>query len=224
MSSLQPVVVSYLKVSQYVFSLSLIIAHMVSAKLPPDEEPFFRSKEILELFKEKLEQLTFALAATQGSDKSDPLPPEILELLKPLRELAARQCEIVGVNTNHLKMFAKASLRLVNASSTASAEQGVAAFVERVTRSARVSAGNWRDAEKGMEQLSEEIVTTMEKITAVLNKDRVATASIVFNEENSQAVNDFIHAARDGSALFRNNVQFLQETADHFQNVDLQVH
>ncbi|KXN83338.1 hypothetical protein AN958_01556 [Leucoagaricus sp. SymC.cos] len=223
MSDLQPVVVSYLKVSQYVFSLPPIIAHIVSAKLPPDEEPFFRSKEILELFKEKLEQLTFALAATQGPNNSDPLPSEIVDLLKPLRRSTAEQCENVGVNMRFLQMFAEDSLQLVNASSTASAGQGVAALVQEVTKSAQLSAGNWRDAEKGMEQLSEEIVTTVEKITAVINKDRAATASIVFDERNSQAINDFIHATQDGSALFRNNAQFLQETADHFQDIDLQV-
>jgi hypothetical protein len=52
--------------------------------------------------------------------------------------------------------------------------------------------------------------------TSLTGCDKLAT--LVFTEENSQIVNDFIQVVRDGTAPYRLLKEYFQESAKHFQD------
>ncbi|KXN87004.1 hypothetical protein AN958_09347 [Leucoagaricus sp. SymC.cos] len=151
MATSEPVVISYLK-------------------LPPEEQPFFRLKEIFEVIRDKLEQSTFALAEAQNFKKPELFPPEIKSLMRSLREFASTQCLNVIEVIRTMHEFSGTIMQFLDALPITTSDP-TPKIIEIARYASRTSAARWEEAEKEMKEFSDEVITTLEKLRVVLDKD-----------------------------------------------------
>ncbi|KXN89161.1 hypothetical protein AN958_06164 [Leucoagaricus sp. SymC.cos] len=199
MADSQPVLISYLK-------------------LPPDEQPFFRIKEILLLYKDKLETLTFAVASPQGLDDFKPLVPEYIELLEPLRKLGCAQCDTARNIVAEVRRVARVFRQVLDALPIPGDVEKMPHVVVHLLFTIRRAAAQWEEAQQGVEQFSKEIVATVGKITALLNKDPTkAAAAASLLENHSDTVGELIQATQECRAIYRRMSEFLRDAENKFQ-------
>ncbi|KXN82492.1 hypothetical protein AN958_02502 [Leucoagaricus sp. SymC.cos] len=199
MADSQPVLISYLK-------------------LPPDEQPFFRIREILLLYRDKLETLTFAVASTQDLDGFEPLAPEYNELLKPLRKLGRAQCRTACEIVEEVRTVARVFGQVLHTLPIPSDVEKMPHIVVHFLFTMKRAAEQWEEAQQGVEQFSKEIVVTVGKITALLNKDPTkAPAAASLSENHSDTVDELIQATQECRAIYRRMSEFLRDTENKFQ-------
>ncbi|KXN82498.1 hypothetical protein AN958_02508 [Leucoagaricus sp. SymC.cos] len=187
-------------------------------KLPPDEQPFFRIKEILLLYKDKLETLTFAVASTQGLDDFKPLVPEYIELLKPLRKLGSAQCDTACEIVEEVRRVVHVFRQVLDTLPIPSDVEKMPHTVVHLVFTMKRAAEQWEEAQQGVEQFSKEIVATVGKITALLNKDPTkAAAAASLSENHSDTVDELIQATQECRAIYRRMSEFLREAENKFQ-------
>ncbi|KXN85852.1 hypothetical protein AN958_10782 [Leucoagaricus sp. SymC.cos] len=207
-------------------------------KLPPEIQPFFRLKEILLVFREKLDHLTLALAHTQDPNAHVGLAPKFHKALVPLHGVAADQATALVELLVIAQSFAEKMLNLVDALPITFTGPERPRVLASVTSYAKSMVRVYGRAEQGMKEVIQVTMSTVEKLKAMLDHSGTlpcffwndsnqffaasnSSEASVFTEENSQVVNELIQAAREACSLLHQGAQYYQTAQKHFQNVEL---
>ncbi|KXN84952.1 hypothetical protein AN958_11875 [Leucoagaricus sp. SymC.cos] len=188
-------------------------------KLPPESQPFFRFKEILLLFREKLEHLTLTLASTQDIPDTRPvLPPKFQSILWPLQVLASDQANLLALLLTHVRGLTKATVDFLDALPLSFTESRPPKKFRLLSIHGRITAEKYEEAERGMEEFQKTILSAVEQLRTLVSSSDDSREASVMNEENSQIVNELIQAAREGSALLHEAAQYYRDMEGHFKN------
>ncbi|KAJ3570595.1 hypothetical protein NP233_g4299 [Leucocoprinus birnbaumii] len=203
MDESQPLVVSYLK-------------------LPPDEQAFFRIHDLFKAIMDKLNHLALVIRTAQDINSSE----EVKKYFRGLQEVAHDECSKVTDVTLSCMRYARAMVELVDLIGSQSdhllSHSGNGSSLQKI----RIAAVKCHEiveqcdiAMQGMDRFRQEIPATVQRITAVVNRDDSERAEIVFTDENSRVVNDLIQVLRDSPAIFREIQQHFQEAESHLRNI-----
>jgi ABC-type transporter Mla subunit MlaD len=140
-----------------------------STKLPVDEQPLFRTTEIFEIFRSRLEHLTLALGALQDPNDPNTLKPEVKELLVPLRQLAAEQVSDMATLMRLIREYSTSLIQLVNASPLTDAGEGISDALKSVIDNANTTSGLLAQAKREMDRFSLEVKSSAKQISTVLD-------------------------------------------------------
>jgi hypothetical protein len=121
----------------------------------------------------KYDYLTIALAGLQDPNGPDTLDPKVKDLLDPLRRLTSDRVTSMIMLMRCIREFSRSFIVLVNAAPVTDAGKDIT-VVNNLIRDANGALGHWKAAKEQWDQLSHEVVSTTEKISAVVgNGERI---------------------------------------------------
>ncbi|KXN80666.1 hypothetical protein AN958_08628 [Leucoagaricus sp. SymC.cos] len=187
-------------------------------KLPPDEQLFFRLRAILLTILEKFHQLDLALHAART--RAD--IPGAERILVSLRVHTAHHSTDLINAAEYAKGFGKRFIQLAESMATPAATKEIHDKLLRVSNWADITARQFRDGEKQMKKVSEEIEPTVRQLTAVLDKSGPDATSLVLTRENLEAVNEFKQLAEEYTAIHGKIIIYFEEMERTFDPKNFQ--
>ncbi|KAJ3561772.1 hypothetical protein NP233_g9991 [Leucocoprinus birnbaumii] len=185
-------------------------------KLPPDEQVFLQIRDLYQTIKEKLDHLGLILAAAQDIRPSQ----DIAKTLEEFQDSAGAHC-LKGVEVAiECKSYATSMAELAETLSTSSVDEDILLQIGSYSIGSEDIVQGCTATMQGMQQLSQEIPSTVGRISDFLNEGDNAQANLVFTETSLQLVNDLIKAVRDCAAAFRPVQSYFEEAREHFKNDD----
>ncbi|KAJ3575730.1 hypothetical protein NP233_g894 [Leucocoprinus birnbaumii] len=186
-----------------------------SHQLPPDEEAFFRIRDVFQKLKEKLNELALVLAAAQDLE---PLP-EFTKSLDDLRKLATDQCFSSIQIVENTRMYAEKILELVKPPPQPPNDNELLDPAVYMPSRCRKIVEKCDQVMIGMEKLGQEVSLTVYRMTAALNDGKSRNkrrAALIFTEENAKTVNGVVEAAKNGRSALRDVRNRFEELKNNY--------
>lgn len=185
------------------------------------------------MFLQKLDHLSLALAANQDAHPDQ----EATQLLQALRRLAGEQSSQLFSVTFLAGDFSRWFLRLLDSLSKAPTEEKTQSLVKYVSGLAADTAKGTENAHKEMTKFGRGLAAAVEQLQTGPNDGEFVLAPLLlqrltllpdnhnsrnslFNTENSQAVNDLVHAISECNTLLAEVAKYYREMEQHLSDAD----
>ncbi|KXN87005.1 hypothetical protein AN958_09348 [Leucoagaricus sp. SymC.cos] len=190
---------------------------------PPDEQPFSRLNEILEVIKNKLEQPISALAEAQNLlEEAKRPPPEMETWMRLLRLQAYTKYYNVGTVLERTKEFSDKVVIPFMGRFPLDKSDRTLGGIDMAQKASRTTAAEWEEAEKEMNEFSDGITTTLEKLRGVLDegKGRGPVATVLM-ETSLQAVNELLGVVKEACTILGKTSGYLRGIEKDIQSEKL---
>ncbi|KXN81023.1 hypothetical protein AN958_06335 [Leucoagaricus sp. SymC.cos] len=136
---------------------------------------------------------------------------EVHKTLTPLVIQAGGRSSFLIHTIDYAMDFGRYFIELASSMTNSSAMEDIISNLAQVSASALLTARKYRQGERDMKKVSEEIEPTVRKVTAVLNKTSADASSLVFTPENLEAVNELIQVTREYSTIHGEISKYFEE-------------
>ncbi|KAF9444586.1 hypothetical protein P691DRAFT_778157 [Macrolepiota fuliginosa MF-IS2] len=179
-------------------------------KLPPEQQLFFRLREIAEVFLHKLDHLNLAVAASQDA--------QAIQLLDELRKSATHQCDTLFGVIFLARGFKNRWFRLLDSLTTTPLTEEAIELISGTAWGADVTSREVGDAQKKIAQFGRDIASAAQQITAAHTVDSGAKESVILTPENTQVVTDLLAAVDESNELIRQIAEYYKDLGQQLEN------
>ncbi|KAF9442304.1 hypothetical protein P691DRAFT_779465 [Macrolepiota fuliginosa MF-IS2] len=182
-------------------------------KLPPEQQPFYRLREIAEVFLHKLDHLNLVLVASQEVDPY----PQAIQLLDDLRKAATHQCDSLFGVVFLARDFKTQWIPLLDSLTTTPLTDHAIELLYSTALGADITAQGVDDSQKEIVQFGKDIASAAQQIASAHTADSNTKRNIILDPENAQVVTDLLATVDECDGLLRQVAKYYRDLGQQLQ-------